>query len=113
MKFRLLAAVLGTAVVIPLSFGNDAQPDEKMTVTRDIAARVGQILGGAGACRDIASARIKTMSEKLQSVFYFATGNADDLDSLKQIYEKNLGEGQRAVTNRRKDCAGVERDLAD
>jgi len=76
MRFRLLAVVLGATVLIPISFGIDAQPDEKMGVTRDIAARVGQILGSASACKDVAPARIKTMSDKLQSVFSFATGNA-------------------------------------
>jgi len=88
MRFRLLAVVLGAAVVIPMSFGIDAQPDEKMNVTRDLAARVGQILGGAGACRDIAPARIRSMGDKLESVFSFATGSADDLNALKQIYER-------------------------
>jgi hypothetical protein len=63
MKFPLLAAVLATAVVIPFPFGIDAQPDEMMDVTRDLAARVGQILGGAGACRDIAPARIWSMRD--------------------------------------------------
>jgi ABC-type branched-subunit amino acid transport system substrate-binding protein len=113
MRVRLLAVVLGVAVLIPISFGIDAQPDEKMGVTRDIAARVGQILGGASACKDIAAARIRTMSDKLQSVFNFATGNAADLKALKQLYEKNAIEGQRAVTARQKECAAIEHDLAE
>jgi branched-chain amino acid transport system substrate-binding protein len=113
MKFPLLAAVLATAVMIPFSFGIDAQPDGMMDVTRDLTARVGQILGSAGACRDIAPARIRIVSDKLQSVFTYATGSADDLNALKQIYEKNIGDGQRTVTVRRKECAAVERDLAD
>jgi branched-chain amino acid transport system substrate-binding protein len=113
MRFRLLAVALGAAVVVPPLFGFGAQPDEKMEVARDVAARVGQILGSAGACRDIAPARIKGMNDKLQAVFSFATGNAGDLNALRQLYEKNLGEGQRAVTSRRKDCGAVERDLAD
>jgi ABC-type branched-subunit amino acid transport system substrate-binding protein len=113
MKFRLLAIALGMAVAIPLSFSIVAQPDEKMDVSRDLAARVGQILGSAGACREIAPARIRSMSDKLQSVFNFATGNVNDLNALKQIYEKNLGDGQRAVAARQKACAAVERDFAD
>jgi ABC-type branched-subunit amino acid transport system substrate-binding protein len=113
MKFRLLAVVLGTAVLIPMPFGIDAQPDEIMDVTRDLAVRVGQILGSADACRDIAPARIRSMREKLQSVFTFATRNPDDLSALKKIYENNVGDGQRAVTARRKECAAVDRDLAD
>jgi ABC-type branched-subunit amino acid transport system substrate-binding protein len=112
MRIRLLAVALGVAVVIPAPFDIDAQPDEKMEVARDVVARVGQILGGAGACRDITPARVKTMSDKLQAVFNFTTGSTEDVGALKQLYEKNLGEGQRSVAGRRRDCAAVERDLA-
>ncbi len=118
MRFRLLAAafgvaVFGAAVMIPLTFSIHAQPDEKIEIVRDIAARVGQILGGAGACRDIAPPRIKNMDDKLQAVFSFATSNADDLNALKQIYMRNLAEGQRTITSRLKECAAIDRDLAD
>ncbi len=112
MRFQLLAAI-AVAVIVPLTFDIRAQPDEKMEAARDIAVRVGQILGGAAACQDIAPARIKAMSDKLHAVLTFATGKADDLNALKQIYETNVGEGQRAVTNRRKECAAVSRDLVD
>ena len=113
MIFRLLAAVLGAAVIITLTFGIHAQPDEKMETVRDIAARVGQILGGAAACRDIAPPRIKNMDDKLQAVLTFATGNADDLNALKRVYMRNLAEGQRAAASRLKECAAIDRDLAD
>jgi ABC-type branched-subunit amino acid transport system substrate-binding protein len=110
MRFQLFTVVLGVAIVIPL--GIDAQPDEKLAVARDLAARVGQILGGAGACRDIAPVRIRTMNEKVQAAFNFATRDAGDRSALAQLYEKNLGEGQRAVTSRQMECSAVERELA-
>jgi branched-chain amino acid transport system substrate-binding protein len=113
MRFQLLAAVCGAAVIVPLTFDIRAQPDEKMEAARDIAVRVGQILGGAAACQDIAPARIKTMSDKLHAVLAFATGKTDDFNALKQIYERNVGEGQRAVKSQRKECAAVNRDLVD
>jgi ABC-type branched-subunit amino acid transport system substrate-binding protein len=113
MKFRLLAVVLGVAVVVPMTFGIDAQPDEKMEVARDVATQVGQILGSARACPDIAPGRIKTMGDKLEAVLNFATTNADDLGALQRLYEKNVGDGQRAVTERRKDCAAAARDLTE
>src|SRR5262249_14416053 len=37
----------------------------------------------------------------------------DDLNALRQVYEKSVGEGQRVVTSRRKDCSAVEHDLAE
>jgi branched-chain amino acid transport system substrate-binding protein len=112
MRFPLLAVAVGLAVLV-LSFAIGAQTDDKMEVARDVAARVGQIVGGAGACRDINPVRIKSMSDKLQAVLNFATNSPDDLKALKQVYEKNLGDGQRAVTSRRQDCGAVERDLAE
>jgi ABC-type branched-subunit amino acid transport system substrate-binding protein len=113
MKSRLLAVVLGAAIIVPIPFGIDAQPDEKMEVARDVAAQVGQILGSARVCQEVAPARIKAMSDKLQAVFSIATTNADSLNSLKQLYEKSLSEGQRAVAAHRKDCATAERELAE
>lgn len=116
MRLQLLAVALGTAVVA-LSFAIGAQTDnrapDKMEVARDVAWRVGQILGGAGACRDINPVRIKNMSDKLQAMIHFATNAPDDLNILKEIYEKNVADGQRMVANRRRECRTVERDLAD
>jgi ABC-type branched-subunit amino acid transport system substrate-binding protein len=113
MRFQYLALVVAAAVAVPAPTGPRAQPDEKVEVARDLAARVGQILGAAVVCRDIAPSRIQNMSDKLNAVFSFTTSSTDDLHSLKQIYDKNAGDGQRAVSSRRKDCAAVERDLAD
>jgi branched-chain amino acid transport system substrate-binding protein len=113
MRFQSLALIVGMAVTAPAPSGTYAQPDEKMEVIRAIAAQVGQILGGAVACRDISPTRIRTMGEKLNAMLSFAAGNLDDLNALKQVYDKNLGDGQRAVSSRRKDCAAVDRELAD
>jgi ABC-type branched-subunit amino acid transport system substrate-binding protein len=113
MRFQSLALIAAIAVTLPAPSGTHALPDEKMEVARDIAARVGQILGAAVACRDITPTRIKTMSDKLNAVFSFTTGNPGDLNALKQVYDKNAGDGQRAVASRRKDCAAVGRELAD
>jgi branched-chain amino acid transport system substrate-binding protein len=113
MRFLMLALAVGVAVAIPAPTGTYARPDEKMEVARDIAARVGQILGAAVVCRDIVPSRIINMSDKLNAVFSFTTSSTDDLNALKQIYDKNAADGQRAVSSRRKDCAVVDRDLAD
>jgi branched-chain amino acid transport system substrate-binding protein len=113
MRFYSLALIVGIAVTFPAPFGTSAQPDEKMEAARDIAARVGQILGGAVGCKDITPTRIRTMSDKLNAMLSFATSNLDDFNALKQTYDRSLGDGQRAVSSRRKDCASVDRELAD
>jgi branched-chain amino acid transport system substrate-binding protein len=113
MRFQSFALIAGIAVIVPAPFGTYAQPDEKIEVARDIAARVGQILGAAVVCKDITPARIRTMSDKLNGMLSFATGNPDDFNDLKQIYDKNLGDGKRAVANGRKECAAVDHELAD
>jgi branched-chain amino acid transport system substrate-binding protein len=113
MKFQSLVLIVGMAVVVPAPSGIYAQPDEKLEVAHDIAARVGQILGAATACGGIAPARIKNMSDKLNAVFNFTTSNPDDLNGLKQVYDKNVADGQRAVTSRRKECAAVGREFVD
>jgi ABC-type branched-subunit amino acid transport system substrate-binding protein len=113
MRYQLLALVLGTAVAVPISWGIEAEPSENMKVARDLATRVGQILGAATACREIAPSRIKNMNDKLMEAFNFATSSPDDLKALKQAYDGTLAEGHRTVTSRRKECAAVDRDLAN
>jgi ABC-type branched-subunit amino acid transport system substrate-binding protein len=113
MRFRFIAVAVVTAVVTPTSIGTTAPRNEKVEVAHDLATRVGQILGAATACRDIARPRIKNMHDRFMDVLKSAASTADELGAIKQSYDRSIAEGQRAVTTRRIECFAADRELAE
>ena len=117
MRNKVLAVAAGVAATAAYSVSIGAEPDRpadnRIEAAREIAGRVGRILGGAAVCRDIDPDRIRAMSGRLQSVIGFTTGRAEDFNTLKQVYDRNVVEGQHAVTEGRQDCGAVEHDLVD
>ena len=123
MKSGSVAWVVGVTVVAAISIGvtvrqgdttdTAAQHNEKVQGAQALATRVGQILGAATACRDIARPRITAMTDMLMEVFKASTPSPDELNAIRLLYEKSLTDGQSAVTNRRTDCAAVDRNLAN
>ena len=112
MRLQVIPLVLGVALVIPTSISTTAQRNERIEAARDLAARVGQLLGAASVCREIARPRIKNMSDMLMDVLKSATANADELNAIKQSYDRSVAEGQRAIASRRIECAAADRELA-
>ena len=123
MKSQIVALVAGAAVIVAIPIGISAQRNaaadptsqrsEKTQAAQVLATRVGQILGAATACKDVARPRVSRMTEMLMEAFKISTASEDDLNAVKQLYEKNVAEGQNAVKNRKLDCAAADRNLAD
>jgi ABC-type branched-subunit amino acid transport system substrate-binding protein len=122
MKTQLIASVIGVAMVAAVSIGvtaqrgeptDTAQRNDKVQAAQALAARVGQILGAATACHDIARPRITGMNDMLMEVFRASTSNADELTAIRQLYDKSVTDGQNAVAARRVDCGAADRNLAN
>src|ERR1700730_17562403 len=123
MKSTIVALFIGVATVAAIPIGISAQRgqttdapaqrNEKTQAAQVLAARVGQVLGAATACRDVARPRISSMTDMLMEAFKISTANEDELNAVQQLYEKSVAEGQSAVKSRRIDCAAAERNLAD
>jgi branched-chain amino acid transport system substrate-binding protein len=123
MKSKIVALFVGVATVAAIPIGisaqrgqttdDPAQRNEKTQAAQVLAARVGQVLGAATACRDVSRPRISSMTEMLMEAFKISTTNEDKLNAVKQLYEKSVAEGQSAVRSRRIDCAAADRNLAD
>src|SRR5258708_22486019 len=123
MKSYLVALVVGMVTVVAIPIGifaqgggtaeAPAQRSEKTQAAQVLAGRVGQILGAATACRDIARPRISGMTDMLMEAFKISTSTEDELNTVKQLYEKSIAEGQSAVKSRKIDCAAADRNLAD
>ena len=123
MKSTIVALFVGVATVAAIPIGISAQRgqttdapaqrNEKTQAAQVLAARVGQVLGAATACRDVARPRISSMTEMLMEAFKISTTNEDELNAVKQLYEKSVAEGQSAVKSRRIDCVAADRNLVD
>ncbi|MBV9562136.1 MAG: ABC transporter substrate-binding protein [Bradyrhizobium sp.] len=82
-------------------------------IVRDLAARVGPIVGSAQACSDIERARVQVITNKFAAVIQEASADPVARNSLSQVFERNVRDGANLVTSNRMDCAAAERQLAE
>lgn len=82
-------------------------------IVRDLAVRVGPVVGSALACRDIARPRIQAVVEKFQVVIRDASANEAERSDLTQVFERSVAEGRATVTAGRVDCKLADRQLSD
>jgi branched-chain amino acid transport system substrate-binding protein len=86
---------------------------DKTDVVRDLAGRVGPIVGSALACRDIARPRIQVIVDKFKAVITEASSNEAERSDLTQAFDRGVADGRGAVTTGRTDCRSADRQLAD
>jgi ABC-type branched-subunit amino acid transport system substrate-binding protein len=82
-------------------------------VVRDLAGRVGPIIGSALACRDIARTRVQVIADKFQAVIREASSNEAERDDLTRLLDRYVADGRGAVTSGRLDCRSADRQLAE
>jgi branched-chain amino acid transport system substrate-binding protein len=90
-----------------------AAAGDKADVVRDLAGRVGPIVGSASACRDIARPRVQLIADKFAGVIAEASSNDAERSDLTQVFERSVADGRNAVTTGRVDCRLADRQLAD
>ncbi len=90
-----------------------AAPGDKVDVVRDLAGRVGPVVGAALACRDIARPRIQVIVNKFATVIKEASSNEAERTELTQLLDRTVSDGRRAVTAGQMDCGLADRQLAD
>jgi branched-chain amino acid transport system substrate-binding protein len=108
MTLRWMMVVSGAL----LAGAGDAAAGDK-DVVRNLAGRVGPIIGSALACRDIARPRIQLIVDKFTAVITEASTNDAERSDLTQLLDRNVADGRGAVTSGRMDCALADRQLAD
>jgi branched-chain amino acid transport system substrate-binding protein len=96
-----------------LASAASAAPGGNTDVVRDLASRVGPIVGSALACTDIARPRIQTIVDKFAAVIKEASSNEAERDDLTQLLNRSVADGRNAVTGGKMDCRLAERQLAD
>ena len=96
-----------------LAGAGSAAAGDKTDVVRDLAGRVGPIVGSALACRDIARPRIQVIVDKFAAVITEASSNEAERSDLTQLLDRSVADGRNAVTTGRMDCRSADRQLAD
>src|SRR5450432_1673803 len=109
MTLRWMTAVFGALVA---GAGGAAGGDE-IDVVRDLAGRVGPIVGSALACRDISRPRIQVIVDKFTAVITEASSSEAERSDLTQLLDRSVADGRSAVTSGRIDCRVADRQLGD
>jgi branched-chain amino acid transport system substrate-binding protein len=106
---RWTAALLGAL----FASAAGAASGDNANIVRDLAGRVGPIIGSASACPDIAQSRVQSIADKFQQVIREAATNEAERDDLSRALDRNVTDGRNAVTAGRTDCKSAERQLAE
>jgi branched-chain amino acid transport system substrate-binding protein len=105
---RLAMVLLGTL----MASAAGAAPGN-VDVVRDLAGRVGPIIGSALACTDIARPRIQTVVDKFVAVIRETAPNEAIRADLTQVLDRSVADGRAAISSGRADCRSTDRQLAD
>ncbi len=108
MNLRWMMVVFGALLA-----GGSAAAGDKTDVVRDLAGRVGPIVGSALACRDIARPRIQVIVDKFTAVITEASSSEAERSDLTQMLDRSVADGRSAVTTGRIDCRSADRQLSD
>jgi len=86
---------------------------DDLSVVRDLASRLGPIIGSAQACQTIARPRVQTIVDNFQSVIREAANGEPGRGEISQLFERYVADGRALIATGRTDCRAAERELAD
>src|SRR5215475_12400188 len=90
-----------------------AAPGDNAGVVRDLAGRVGPILGSALACQDIPQGRIQAVADKFRAVIRDVASSDAERDEISQTFNRYVVGARDAGAANRLDCRLADRQLAD
>ena len=88
---RITLLVGALLVLVGMTGGARAAGD--IDVVRDLASRVGPVIGSAQACRDIARPRIQAIVDKFSAVIREASSNEAERSDLTQSFDRSVTDG--------------------
>jgi ABC-type branched-subunit amino acid transport system substrate-binding protein len=103
------AVILGG---ILLANSASAALGDNLTVVRDLATRVGPIIGSALSCPSIARPRVQLIIDKFQVVIREASSSEADRADLARLLDRSVADGRSAVTTGKTDCRIADRQVA-
>jgi branched-chain amino acid transport system substrate-binding protein len=108
MSFRLSVFLVGALFASEASAAGGS-----VEVVRDLAARVGPIIGSAQVCRDIDRARVQVIVDKFQAVIREASPQDAERTELQRSFDRNIADGRNVVSFGKIDCKTAERQFSD
>jgi branched-chain amino acid transport system substrate-binding protein len=86
---------------------------DSLSVVRDLASRVGPVIGSAQACPNVTSSRVDLIFDKFQAVIREASNDDAERGDLSRLFDRYLADGRGLVNTGRIDCKAAERQMAD
>ena len=98
---RILVNLRWTSFLLSAFFitAAEAAPGDKMELVRDLAGRVGPVIGSALACPDVGRPRIQSVIEKFAALIRDAASNEAQRSDLAQMFDRSVADGRNAVTS--------------
>jgi branched-chain amino acid transport system substrate-binding protein len=96
-----------------LAGATGASAGDRTDVVRELAGRVGPVIGSALACPDITRSRIQAIIDKFTNVITAASSNEAERSDLTQMLDRTVADGRGAITSGRLDCRAADRQFAD
>ena len=73
-------------------------------MVRELAARVGPIIGSALACQNITRPRVQVIIDKFQAVIREASPSEAERADVARLLDRYVADGRSAVTTGKTDC---------
>src|SRR6266446_2195007 len=96
-----------------LASSASAAPGDNLSVVRDLASRVGPIIGSALACQNITRPRVQVIIDKFQAVIREASPSEADRADVARLLDRYVADGRSAVSSGKTDCRTADRQVAD
>ena len=82
-------------------------------LVRDLAFRVGPIVGAALVCGDIARSRLQIIVDKFHTLIRKAASQEAEGADLAQVLDRSITDGTSQLTAGKSDCITAERRLSE
>ena len=110
MTVRWSVLLLGTCFLLPAAPALAAvSPD----VVRDLASRVGPVIGQAATCPAIAQGRVQTIIDQFGEVIRQAASTTTERDLLIRSFNSSIAAGRGRIASAQVNCQTAERQLSE
>ena len=109
MTARWPALFFGSLLVVPIGAASAAPAD----TVRDLAARIGPLVGQASTCQTIAQGRVQAVIDQFREAIRQSSSNDAERDLLTRGFNSYIADGRSRMTTLQLDCQSTDRQLAE